>query len=124
MVASSSSSTPFPIPPPAVHRRRRVVCSADRRALFNRIAHRYDDVRPPSSPSQNEIFLVQIKSHLFCLMQVWVLVGFVLWQLNDLLSLGQHRIWKRMAVSWSGQLPFPVFQFSFSFLIFDAQLFS
>lgn len=23
-------------------------------------------------------------------------------QLNDLLSLGQHRIWKRMAVSWSG----------------------
>ncbi|KAF4395543.1 hypothetical protein G4B88_011007 [Cannabis sativa] len=22
--------------------------------------------------------------------------------LNDLLSLGQHRIWKRMAVSWSG----------------------
>lgn len=23
-------------------------------------------------------------------------------QLNDLLSLGQHRVWKRMAVSWSG----------------------
>ncbi|KAB2609661.1 2-phytyl-1,4-beta-naphthoquinone methyltransferase [Pyrus ussuriensis x Pyrus communis] len=26
--------------------------------------------------------------------------------LNDLLSLGQHRIWKRMAVSWSGVLDF------------------
>ncbi|GMI87765.1 hypothetical protein like AT1G23360 [Hibiscus trionum] len=25
--------------------------------------------------------------------------------LNDLLSLGQHRIWKRMAVSWSGAKP-------------------
>lgn len=23
-------------------------------------------------------------------------------QLNDVLSLGQHRIWKRMAVKWSG----------------------
>ncbi|XP_006353122.1 2-phytyl-1,4-beta-naphthoquinone methyltransferase, chloroplastic [Solanum tuberosum] len=40
-------------------------CSADRQALFNRIAPVYDN-------------------------------------LNDLLSLGQHRIWKRMAVSWSG----------------------
>ncbi|PHU24616.1 2-phytyl-1,4-beta-naphthoquinone methyltransferase, chloroplastic [Capsicum chinense] len=39
--------------------------SADRQALFNRIAPVYDN-------------------------------------LNDLLSLGQHRIWKRMAVSWSG----------------------
>lgn len=27
---------------------------------------------------------------------------FLLWQLNDVLSLGQHRIWKRMAVSWTG----------------------
>lgn len=25
-----------------------------------------------------------------------------LWQLNDWLSLGQHRVWKRMAVSWAG----------------------
>lgn len=25
-------------------------------------------------------------------------------QLNDLLSLGQHRIWKRMTVSWTGYL--------------------
>ncbi|KAJ8759020.1 hypothetical protein K2173_003258 [Erythroxylum novogranatense] len=47
----------FPNPPPR--------CSAQRQALFNRIAPVYDD-------------------------------------LNDLFSLGQHRIWKRMAVSWSG----------------------
>ncbi|CAN4096743.1 unnamed protein product [Withania somnifera] len=40
-------------------------CSAERQALFNRIAPVYDN-------------------------------------LNDLLSLGQHRIWKRMAISWSG----------------------
>ncbi len=26
-------------------------------------------------------------------------------QMNDLLSLGQHRVWKRMAVSWSGAAP-------------------
>lgn len=35
-------------------------------------------------------------------------------QLNDLLSLGQHRVWKRMAVSWSGQV--------FVYLIFGFQL--
>ncbi|OAY69990.1 2-phytyl-1,4-beta-naphthoquinone methyltransferase, chloroplastic, partial [Ananas comosus] len=34
---------------------------------------------------------------------VVVVVGFVSSnQLNDVLTLGQHRIWKRMAVSWSG----------------------
>ncbi|CAA7408541.1 unnamed protein product [Spirodela intermedia] len=42
-----------------------VFCSAERQALFSRIAPVYDD-------------------------------------LNDLLSLGLHRVWKRMAVSWSG----------------------
>ena len=26
-------------------------------------------------------------------------------QLNDTLSLGQHRVWKRMAVKWSGAAP-------------------
>ena len=26
-------------------------------------------------------------------------------QMNDLLSLGQHRVWKRMAVKWSGAAP-------------------
>ncbi|XP_031094156.1 2-phytyl-1,4-beta-naphthoquinone methyltransferase, chloroplastic [Ipomoea triloba] len=46
-------------------RRRLIQCTADRQALFSRIAPVYDN-------------------------------------LNDLLSLGQHRIWKRMAVSWSG----------------------
>ncbi|KAJ6800048.1 2-phytyl-1,4-beta-naphthoquinone methyltransferase, chloroplastic [Iris pallida] len=42
-----------------------VRCSAERQALFSRIAPVYDN-------------------------------------LNDLLSLGQHRTWKRMSVSWSG----------------------
>ncbi|XP_058193110.1 2-phytyl-1,4-beta-naphthoquinone methyltransferase, chloroplastic isoform X1 [Rhododendron vialii] len=46
-------------------RRRPVLCTAERQALFSRIAPVYDS-------------------------------------LNDVLSLGQHRIWKRMAVSWSG----------------------
>ena len=26
-------------------------------------------------------------------------------QMNDVLSLGLHRVWKRMAVSWSGAAP-------------------
>ena len=26
-------------------------------------------------------------------------------QMNDVLSLGQHRVWKRMAVNWSGAAP-------------------
>ena len=26
-------------------------------------------------------------------------------QMNDMLSLGQHRVWKRMAVRWSGAAP-------------------
>ncbi|MFS7994872.1 putative ubiE/COQ5 methyltransferase, S-adenosyl-L-methionine-dependent methyltransferase [Helianthus anomalus] len=57
--------------PVAGHPRRRrqqqrIVASADRQALFSRIAPVYDN-------------------------------------LNDVLSLGQHRIWKRMAVDWSGQ---------------------
>ncbi|XP_042431431.1 2-phytyl-1,4-beta-naphthoquinone methyltransferase, chloroplastic-like isoform X1 [Zingiber officinale] len=43
----------------------RICCSAQRQALFNRIAPIYDD-------------------------------------LNDLLSLGLHRSWKRMCISWSG----------------------
>ncbi|KMS97399.1 hypothetical protein BVRB_6g155480 [Beta vulgaris subsp. vulgaris] len=47
------------------HRNFTVRCSAERQALFNRIAPVYDN-------------------------------------LNDVLSLGQHRIWKRMAVSWTG----------------------
>ncbi|KAL8241637.1 hypothetical protein R6Q59_011939 [Mikania micrantha] len=46
-------------------RRQRIHASADRQALFSRIAPVYDN-------------------------------------LNDVLSLGQHRIWKRMAVDWSG----------------------
>lgn len=46
-------------------RRQQIRSSADRQALFSRIAPVYDD-------------------------------------LNDVLSLGQHRIWKRMAVNWSG----------------------
>ncbi|KAJ8494184.1 hypothetical protein OPV22_015905 [Ensete ventricosum] len=54
-------------PPPPLRRlgNNRVRCSAERNALFNRIAPVYDN-------------------------------------LNDLLSLGQHRSWKRMCVSWSG----------------------
>ncbi|KAL0447145.1 UNVERIFIED_CONTAM: 2-phytyl-1,4-beta-naphthoquinone methyltransferase, chloroplastic [Sesamum latifolium] len=44
---------------------RPVRCTAERQALFNRIAPVYDN-------------------------------------LNDLLSLGRHRVWKRMSVSWSG----------------------
>ncbi|KAK4423847.1 2-phytyl-1,4-beta-naphthoquinone methyltransferase, chloroplastic [Sesamum alatum] len=44
---------------------RPVRCTAERQALFNRIAPVYDN-------------------------------------LNDMLSLGRHRIWKRMSVSWSG----------------------
>ncbi|KAK8946802.1 hypothetical protein KSP39_PZI006455 [Platanthera zijinensis] len=53
--------------PPPSHRRNQtgIVCTAERRELFNRIALVYDN-------------------------------------LNDLLSLGQHRIWKKMCVSWSG----------------------
>lgn len=46
-------------------RRQQICSSADRQALFSRIAPVYDN-------------------------------------LNDVFSLGQHRIWKRMAVSWSG----------------------
>ncbi|KAK4399707.1 2-phytyl-1,4-beta-naphthoquinone methyltransferase, chloroplastic [Sesamum angolense] len=58
-------------PPSARHRResRTILtparCTAERQALFNRIAPVYDN-------------------------------------LNDLLSLGSHRVWKRMSVSWSG----------------------
>ncbi|URD93642.1 ubiE/COQ5 methyltransferase family [Musa troglodytarum] len=54
-------------PPPPRRRlgNNRVRCSAERHALFNRIAPVYDN-------------------------------------LNDMLSLGQHRSWKRMCVSWSG----------------------
>lgn len=33
-----------------------------------------------------------------------VVLPFIL-QLNDRLSLGQHRVWKRMAVKWSGAAP-------------------
>ncbi|KAJ0725764.1 putative ubiE/COQ5 methyltransferase, S-adenosyl-L-methionine-dependent methyltransferase [Helianthus annuus] len=61
----------FSFSPVAGHPRRRrqqqqrIVASADRQALFSRIAPVYDN-------------------------------------LNDVLSLGQHRIWKRMAVDWSG----------------------
>ncbi|KAL0372369.1 UNVERIFIED_CONTAM: 2-phytyl-1,4-beta-naphthoquinone methyltransferase, chloroplastic [Sesamum calycinum] len=58
-------------PPSGRHRRESrtiitpVRCTAERQALFNRIAPVYDN-------------------------------------LNDLLSLGSHRVWKRMSVSWSG----------------------
>ncbi|KAI3733485.1 hypothetical protein L6452_12928 [Arctium lappa] len=57
----------FSFPPVAGNTRRRhqICASADRQALFSRIAPVYDN-------------------------------------LNDVFSLGQHRIWKRMAVSWSG----------------------
>ncbi|KAI3516199.1 hypothetical protein L1887_15110 [Cichorium endivia] len=58
----------FPFAPVVGQTRRRqhqIRSSADRQALFSRIAPVYDD-------------------------------------LNDVLSLGQHRIWKRMAVNWSG----------------------
>ncbi|CAL9173184.1 unnamed protein product [Musa hybrid cultivar] len=54
-----------PPPPPRRLGNNRVRCSAERHALFNRIAPVYDN-------------------------------------LNDMLSLGQHRSWKRMCVSWSG----------------------
>nr|XP_043638092.1 2-phytyl-1,4-beta-naphthoquinone methyltransferase, chloroplastic [Erigeron canadensis] len=66
---ASSSILPFPFTPVTGNTKRRqqqlIHASADRQALFNRIAPVYDN-------------------------------------LNDVLSLGQHRIWKRMAVDWSG----------------------
>ncbi|CAI9300089.1 unnamed protein product [Lactuca saligna] len=54
-----------PVAGPPTRRRQQIRSSADRQALFSRIAPVYDN-------------------------------------LNDVLSLGQHRIWKRMAVNWSG----------------------
>ncbi|KAF2286718.1 hypothetical protein GH714_023951 [Hevea brasiliensis] len=73
-------------------RNRPVRCTNERRALFSRIAPVYDDVHPVSP-----LFL------LFYFILFHVIYDFFLSeQLNDLLSLGQHRIWKRMAVSWTG----------------------
>ena len=39
-------------------------------------------------------------------------------QLNDLLSLGQHRIWKRMTVSWTGYFLFLIL-FLLVFFLFE-----
>ncbi|XP_058193115.1 2-phytyl-1,4-beta-naphthoquinone methyltransferase, chloroplastic isoform X5 [Rhododendron vialii] len=64
-------------------RRRPVLCTAERQALFSRIAPVYDS-------------------------------------LNDVLSLGQHRIWKRMAVSWSGWVEGNALELPFSDCYFDA----
>ncbi|XP_019075613.1 2-phytyl-1,4-beta-naphthoquinone methyltransferase, chloroplastic isoform X1 [Vitis vinifera] len=40
--------------------------------------------------------------------------------LNDFLSLGQHRIWKRMAVSWSGWIEGNAIELPFYDCSFDA----
>lgn len=74
--------------PSSTFRPTSIRCANDRQALFNRIAPVYDNVRC-SSPLPR---LLLSSSPFF--------LSFV--QLNDLLSLGQHRIWKRMAVSWTG----------------------
>lgn len=39
-------------------------------------------------------------SNALCALMLWLTL-----QMNDVLSLGQHRVWKRMAVSWSGAAP-------------------
>lgn len=101
--------SPFPSllvsePPPLNrHRRHLVRCSDDRRALFNRIAPVYDNVRTPH-PFLTFLLFTLYYTHSLSKSIILLLLPLVIfvWKLNDLLSLGQHRIWKRMAVSWSG----------------------
>lgn len=69
--------------------------AAERQALFNRIAPVYDNaswMRSDFIVLLNGLWFLTL---IFCIF--WVIL-----QLNDLLSLGRHKVWKRMAVSWSG----------------------
>lgn len=66
--------------------------AAARQQLFNRIAPIYDQVWSASCvchPAQFEMYQLHT-THLHSM------------QFNDVLSLGQHRVWKKMAVKWSG----------------------
>ncbi len=73
--------------------------SEARQQLFGKIAPVYDQVITASTRAWVIAFLPlkrwqQVITDLICVLQ-----------LNNMLSLGQHRVWKRMAIKWSGAQP-------------------
>jgi len=78
--------------------------SAARQQLFGKIAPVYDQV-PWGSMHPSVLAHDQLQQCLLLNIPMAVAPkGFdkcVFWQLNNTLSLGQHRVWKRMAVKWS-----------------------
>ena len=76
----------------------------DRQKLFNRIAPIYDQVIMTTALYDLEqlaclsVQVIQLLSRPLLCSQTFALTL----QFNDILSLGQHRVWKRMAVKWCG----------------------